>query len=315
MTINFNSLDKELNEASEQISLSKNNIKSPPPKRIFHYTNTAGLMGILSSSRIWATHFRYLNDSSEISYGFSLFERIVGKKIESNKNEIINAFLKRTLITANPFDGMFECYVACFCENDDLLNQWRSYTDSGGGFSVAFDAEMIDLRIRVEDPSQDFILRKVVYDPEIQYRLIEEVVDKAIAVLLQKTDGLTVDDANSAIARCCHFVRCEVAEYLITFKHPAFETENEWRILHIIGCHEEVNLKFRDGPYGITPYVCLDPCPMIGANSHRLPIVAVRHGPTSNAQNIKYSLNKILRQNGYAFIEISGTELPMRTNI
>jgi hypothetical protein len=35
-------------------------------KRLFHYTTWNGLMGILDSHSLWATHYKFLNDSSEI---------------------------------------------------------------------------------------------------------------------------------------------------------------------------------------------------------------------------------------------------------
>src|SRR5262245_4947739 len=34
-------------------------------ERIFHYTSSAGLYGILENNCLWATHFRFLNDSQE----------------------------------------------------------------------------------------------------------------------------------------------------------------------------------------------------------------------------------------------------------
>ncbi|MER0171630.1 MAG: hypothetical protein DU489_13715 [Nitrosomonas sp.] len=35
---------------------------------LFHYTNAKGLMGIIESQSIWATHYAYVNDSEEIRH-------------------------------------------------------------------------------------------------------------------------------------------------------------------------------------------------------------------------------------------------------
>src|SRR2546430_1425649 len=43
-----------------------------PPPLMFHYTDRAGLIGIIQSKTVWATHIRYLNDSSEYSYTSNL---------------------------------------------------------------------------------------------------------------------------------------------------------------------------------------------------------------------------------------------------
>jgi hypothetical protein len=43
----------------------------PPPPMIFHYTDDAGLKGILESGTFRLTSFSNLNDPSELKHGFS----------------------------------------------------------------------------------------------------------------------------------------------------------------------------------------------------------------------------------------------------
>src|SRR6266853_5638707 len=40
----------------------------PPAGRLYHYTDSAGLIGILKSSLFWATNIYYLNDRSEVKH-------------------------------------------------------------------------------------------------------------------------------------------------------------------------------------------------------------------------------------------------------
>jgi hypothetical protein len=42
---------------------------------IYHYTDAAGLFGIISNDELWASAPSSLNDASELSYGFQLLER------------------------------------------------------------------------------------------------------------------------------------------------------------------------------------------------------------------------------------------------
>lgn len=35
---------------------------------LFHYTNSAGLSGIIQSQTLWATHYAYLNDAEEVKH-------------------------------------------------------------------------------------------------------------------------------------------------------------------------------------------------------------------------------------------------------
>src|SRR4029077_289164 len=42
---------------------------TPPPDRIYHYTDGVGLRGILKTGKLWFTDIFNLNDPSELSYG------------------------------------------------------------------------------------------------------------------------------------------------------------------------------------------------------------------------------------------------------
>ena len=153
---------------------------------------------------------------------------------------------------------------------------------------------------------------RVIYDVEVQQKLLSEVIDKTIEALAAGTKGLSVADANNVIARCCQFARAEIADYLISFKHPAFAVEEEWRLCHVVSPGEEEHVLFRDGQFGLTPYVCLDISPMAGVNHNKLPLARITHGPVPNPENARFALSKLLRAKNYAFVEISGSTLPVR---
>ncbi len=315
MSIPFDSLNPQLKEASAQIAESRKRIQREPPQFLFHYTNAKSLLGILDSGRLWATNYRFLNDASEIGYAMALFESIVRERLSATRSEVVTEFLKRTLVTVNAFDGMFDCYVACFCEKDDLLNQWRAYAASGGGFAVGFRSREIGMRMKLERPAQDFFLRKIEYEEAAQRQLLTEVLDLAVGHLEKASQGHSAADANNAIARCCQFVRVEAAEYFACFKHPAFSVEEEWRLCHVTGPTEEAHVLYREGAYGLTPYVELDPSPMAGVNANRLPIARITHSPTKDPTNVRFVLSKMVRSKGYAFVEIAGSTLPLRVGL
>ncbi|MFZ4535945.1 DUF2971 domain-containing protein [Propionivibrio sp.] len=315
MTLDFAALDTALEKTSSTLAGSRKHVQATPPEFLFHYTNSAGMRGILESSRLWATNYRFLNDASEVAYGMALFNSIVQDLLASSSNEVVSEFLGRTLHTANAFDGMFDCYIACFCERDDLLNQWRVYAGTGGGYALGLKAKEIGRRWGEVHSTQNFLLRKVIYNEDIQKRLISEVLELTVQILDEATQDISVADANNLIARCCHFVRSEVADYLFCFKHSAFAVEEEWRLCHIVSPGEEDHVQFRDGPYGLTPYVCLDPSPMAGVNNNKLPLARITHGPVPDPSNVRFALNKLLRAKEYAFVEIAGSVLPVRVGL
>lgn len=315
MTRDCSSLDATLETLRESLYSSLKTTQPEPPELLFHYTNSGGMLGILNTSRLWATNFRFLNDASEVAYGVALFESIIKERLADTKKDIISEFLGRTLRTANAFDGIFDCYITCFCEHDDLLNQWRVYAESGGGFAIGLKSKEIGRRWGDRDPIQDFVLRKVIYDEREQKRLISEIIDSTVQALDEATEGATIEESVKLIASCCRFVRASIADYLICFKHPAFDVENEWRLCHIVSSNQQDHVLFRDGPYGLTPYVCLDPSPMAGVHHNQLPIWRITHGPVSNPANARFALEKLLRAKQYSRVSIAGSKLPMRVGL
>jgi hypothetical protein len=137
---------------------------------IFHYTDAAGLFGIVSSETLYATDYRYLNDSSEgrpiRNYIMPIFEHEIA---DIMKKLIAGGFLKedyyKQLGTQANFleaqkmyvafvrgvDNVSPFFVASFCRHQPdsyeyqhgLLSQWRGYADSGG-FAIEFDEDKLD---------------------------------------------------------------------------------------------------------------------------------------------------------------------------
>ncbi len=44
-------------------------VERPFPEVLYHYTDVAGLLGIVNRAALWATHARFLNDATEIVHG------------------------------------------------------------------------------------------------------------------------------------------------------------------------------------------------------------------------------------------------------
>jgi len=68
MPLDFKALDSILTGTSAKISESRKGLQTDVPELLFHYTTAAGMRGILDSSRLWATNYRFLNDTSEVAY-------------------------------------------------------------------------------------------------------------------------------------------------------------------------------------------------------------------------------------------------------
>jgi hypothetical protein len=113
------------------------------PEILYHYTTAGGLFGILQHKSIWATDARFLNDAQEIIYALDdtceyLRERLSGEPSGTPQHAVIGTAIE---MLKEP-DLPTEIYLSCFCEDGDLLSQWRGYA-AGQGYAIGFDAQQL----------------------------------------------------------------------------------------------------------------------------------------------------------------------------
>jgi Protein of unknown function (DUF2971) len=107
------------------------------PKTLYHYTSMHGLLGIVNSGRIWASHIRYLNDRTEQDHLWSLIRERVVTRLANNRDANASANLTHLL---SQIDNRLnnDTFVASFSAEGDLLSQWLSYCPYGNGFAIGF---------------------------------------------------------------------------------------------------------------------------------------------------------------------------------
>src|SRR5450759_3987905 len=153
----------------------------PSGGKLFHYTDSNGLLGILRSEVFWATNVQYLNDSSELAYCIALIrDRLERKKIAVSRNALSPTakLFVAAQNTFNPFPNL-TVYVSCFCEEGDLLSQWRGYGHAGGGYAIGIQPRYDNA---APDEVPRIVLRKVFYDLKDQERLIDESISQLEAL-------------------------------------------------------------------------------------------------------------------------------------
>jgi hypothetical protein len=96
------------------------------------------LVGILESSSLRLSHVSYLNDRSEMVYAKELIAYVVRQRREAAQDDRIERFLRDVeSLIAGMFEGI-DLYVSCFCEDGDLLSQWRGYSRGAGMYAIGF---------------------------------------------------------------------------------------------------------------------------------------------------------------------------------
>ena len=254
--------------ADLEISKSKSfdaHLELSPPSRLYHYTTQSGLLGILSSGELHATKPQYFNDATDFWLAVEIaMERINHWKSQAgDKASRLSGLIARmaNTVTTNLF-------AACFCENGDLLSQWRGYSSGHYGYSLGMDISQL---ARKAKPVR-FELGKCIYDREIQRRIIDELI----------SDAIEGDDRAAAFER--GLLRAGAF-----FKHETFRNEEEWRIVSPVEFTPEIG--FRLGVSMPTPYCGFS----IGAGNDS----AVRHayvGPCPHPLLAKAAVAMIFRK-------------------
>lgn len=268
------------------------------PQILFHYTTASGLLGIISTRKLWATHARFLNDATELQYGITLIRFILSDypahrlptvRRYNHSAEGPNAFpgwhVPRPLL--DDVRPLF--FITCFCEVDDLLSQWRGYSPSETGYSLGFHSYAL-----VEDSFRQELFR-VIYDPREQESAVRSVIQRSLETDRESSKGEWLEDKLIQLAIC--------------LKHPSFAEEREWRlILHLdlAGDRrrqlrpESLGIRYRSAGRFVVPYVERSPQTMDGRwEEPILHLASVRHGPTSSPDEAREGLEWLLWSHGY----------------
>jgi hypothetical protein len=62
---------------------------------LYHYTNGAGLRGIVESQKIWFTSYLHLNDPSELVYGMGVVHRLLKEIGDRADDGLVKKFCER----------------------------------------------------------------------------------------------------------------------------------------------------------------------------------------------------------------------------
>ena len=190
---------------------------------IYHYTNLDGLLGILENQSLWASNVNFINDSQEYIYGITLYKEILALKSNASltkEGKKICHFAEEYFLEVKQ-----RTYCVSFCENKDLLSQWRGYSKSNVGFSIGFENDFIWGEINSSDFNLPKILlpssakpMKVEYRSTMIKKMIQEWID-SIRILLKEIDVSEKAPASEEIKR----IICNgLSEYLPIFKNKFF---------------------------------------------------------------------------------------------
>lgn len=270
-------------------------------REVFHYTSLSGFQGIVGGREMWATHYRFLNDSKEYAYGRDLIVCGIVDRLGTHAPEGSIRALLDVALSSLPV----EAHVSCFTELSDDLAQWRGYSRGPtlcigllapeGATNVSYAHDSLDDRIlrginASVTPLTDFLE---------QYRLTR---------ISQSSDSFPrLDEDQELLRDLRHLVMSlqrEVVSRAILIKHPSFAAEREVRLVTWISSTEMADrVQFRTSDT-LTPYVAV--------KMKSLPLTRVIVGPTSEFARVADGVRIFLDSHGFQSIPIIESAIPFR---
>jgi len=273
---------------------------------IYQYTNVEALFnGIIVKDPkkdeeicLWASHYLYLNDPTELEMGQKYFEEILIQYfIEEDNNDV-----KNDLINDEDF------FITSFSATQDSLPMWSMYGKNGTGIALGFDKDVIH-----GGSNNEPLFRCVYLDKDIKDKIVsfcknykgEKITKTAfgftfivvfLAALCSKNEKSfreQLDDSGIM----------SFLQFMIGVKAPAYKYENEIRLL-IQPDKDSKSEMYRCQNNLIVPYI-----------ENFFPKKALKEvwiGPTNDMERTEKSLRSYLNSKGFSDVKIYRSTVPLR---
>jgi hypothetical protein len=287
------------------------------PTTVYHYTNSAGLKGIIESGVMRATHLGFMNDATEYLHAADLLRDKVVAARELNNNgparqmlDEMEKNLKETTVS-----NMYPQFVTCFSEKPNDLSQWRAYGQGEGGFSIGFSS----LGLKEAATRNQALFCRVIYDRHEQSRIIQSLLDWAIEEYCRRAASSGAAEGHR-IEWLTKFFRV-AAQVAPMIKNPKFSEEDEWRIIQPLLALG--NLGFVPKPSALVPYSQLrlgtaQPAPkapnpqLVNPLPDLLPMTVVWAGPGRFKEASLLAAQGLLVQCNYIGVTLEKSDIPYR---
>lgn len=227
---------------------------------VWHYTTTAGLIGMLTTHEIWATSCSFLNDPGEDSFA----EEAIGLALHDltpGWDEGIAAYEDGLKPSSDPL-VFSRRFVVCASAKADSLELWRGYGSRAmpGTFAVELDPSGPLGPVVKSDEFKSSKQWEIV-----EYLEPENTADRAmrsITTSRRMSDRFYGDFAHDPTPtdreRTLEILALARDEFAAVCKHKAYEAEAERRITIDLEESENRTAYFlRPGPHGPIAYIPL----------------------------------------------------------
>ncbi len=154
------------------------------PKTIHHYCGVEAFRKILARKTLWLSDAYYMNDYMEHRLILGQAVKTLQTLAKGPKNGDFYRKLAQSI--TNPLLASFHPYVCCFSRKDDLLSQWRAYSDDGAGFAIGFSTKGLCIWFdSAQNKSLGVRIFRVEYNAGKKVKLLDQEIKECLARYLK----------------------------------------------------------------------------------------------------------------------------------
>lgn len=234
-------------------------------KMLYHYCSTKTACEILKGKTLRMSDITKSNDYDEIYLFFPGILHAIYDEYKKNEFDFkyrqkrnIDAIedllcWEKTVIDELLSIGGLTSFVICFCEEGNLLSQWRGYADDAQGCSLGFSIS--DLQHYCEKENNLIKLTKVKYKSKKQMdNIIINDARRVLKVLKELRNDIvkefkfinTEERIDSFVTIMFHKWICKIIIDSLQYKDSAYKEECEWRLYFNENVKGEKDLIFNE---------------------------------------------------------------------
>jgi len=190
--------------------------------------------------------------------------------------------------------------VACFCEKNSLLSQWRAYSNNGRGYCIGIEINeltCISGILNNLNNNKYLCIRKVIYDENLQKKLVNNYLNTIVPVIVETLKNPSNQfEENLMLSMICIEAVNVLWDMLVVFKHSAFSEELEWRIIHATQrTHEMKYVKLKNSGTKLNPF---RPIYFYQENhgKKQFPLKSLTYGPSLDPSQSKVFLEILINK-------------------
>lgn len=265
------------------------------PETIWHYTNWAGLDGMLRSRQLWASHVAYLDDTYELIQARKMLFSVLSARIQ---NALLFSWENDAKSILEQVSALNVC-VASFSTDGDDLSQWRGYASPPPGFAIGFDFA----KLRQAAIKNKCRLVACEYDKRVQRERIGVIVNRFLdQVKKQPNDENHGKRVNSLKWKLMQ----EFAILAPELKNGRFSAEKEWRLI-TESIEKPSHIDFHQSKSLVVPHFNFPI--LVGKDSA---LTAVRIGPNAHMALMERSIKTLLASREFTHASVFRSKVPFR---